>query len=104
MNNHIELHSKDSFLKMHDAGKLAAEVQQDRVSEDIWQEKLSIKLEDYTEISIAEAAERIGLDTANINRADQNRITASLKGLGFEREGRFTQGPYRNSVRYTRKS
>ena len=26
MNNHIELHSKDSFLKMHDAGKLAAEV------------------------------------------------------------------------------
>ena len=26
MNNHIELHSKDSFSKMHDAGKLAAEV------------------------------------------------------------------------------
>ena len=26
MNNHIERHSKDSFLKMHDAGKLAAEV------------------------------------------------------------------------------
>ena len=26
MNNHIELHSKDSFLKMHEAGKLAAEV------------------------------------------------------------------------------
>ena len=26
MNNHIELHSKDSFLKMHHAGKLAAEV------------------------------------------------------------------------------
>ena len=26
MNNHIELHSKDSFSKMHDGGKLAAEV------------------------------------------------------------------------------
>ena len=91
-------------MKNGDEGKLAAEVQQDRVSEDIWQEKLSIKLEDITEISIAEAAERIGLDTANIKRADQNRITASLKGLGFVREGKFTQGANRNSARYTRKS
>ena len=94
----------EKWYLTEDEGKLAAEVQQDRVSEDIWQEKLSIKLEDITEISIAEAAERIGLDTANIKRADQNRITASLRGLGFEREGKFTKGPYRNSARYTRKS
>jgi len=94
----------EKWYLTEDEGNLAAAVQQDRVSEDIWQEKLSIMLEDFTEISITGAAERIGLDAANIKRADQNRITASLRGLGFEREGKFTQGPYRNSARYTRKS
>jgi len=94
----------EKWYLTEDEGKLAAAVQQDRVSEDIWQEKLSIKLENITEISIPEAAEKIGLDTAHINRADQNRIRASLRGLGFEREGKFAKGPYRNSARYTRKS
>ena len=94
----------EKWYLTEDEEKLAAAAQQDRVSEDIWQENLSIKLENITEISVAEAAEKIGLDTANIKRADQNRITASLRGLGFERKGKFTQGPYRNSARYTRKS
>jgi hypothetical protein len=81
---------------------LAKEVQTDRVSEDIWQEQLSSALEGITEISLTEAAKKLFLDTAKVSRADQNRITASLKGLGFVREGKFTQGAYRNSARYTR--
>ena len=48
----------EKWYLTEEEGKLAAEVQQDRVSEDIWQEKLSIKLEDITEVSIAEAAEK----------------------------------------------
>lgn len=84
--------------------KLAAEVQKDRVKEDIWQEKLAIELEGTTEVSIAKAAEKLYLETEKLGCADQNRITASLKGLGFERKGKFTSGPYRNSARYIRKS
>jgi predicted DNA-binding protein (UPF0251 family) len=67
-------------------------------------EALTIKLEDYTEISIAEAAGQLHLETEKFGRADQNRIAASLKGLGFVREGKFTQGAHRNSARYIRKS
>ncbi len=83
---------------------MAKEVQSDRVSGDIWQEQLSIALEGITEISLTEAAKELFLDTAKVSRADQNRITASLKSLGFVREGKFTQGAYRNSARYIRKS
>ncbi|MDA9940673.1 hypothetical protein N9C18_01290, partial [Planktomarina temperata] len=83
---------------------LAKEVQTDRVSEDIWQEQLSIALEGIKEISLTEAAKELFLDTAKVSRADQNRITASLKSLGFVREGKFTQGAYRNSARYICKS
>jgi len=83
---------------------LAKEVQTDRVSEDIWQEQLSIALEGIKEISLTEAAKKLFLDTAKVSRADQNRITASLKSIGFVREGKFTQGAYRNSARYTRES
>ena len=83
---------------------MAKEVQSDRVSEDIWQEQLSIAIEGITEISLTEAAKELFLDTAKVSRADQNRITASLKGLGFVREGKFTKGANRNSARYTRKN
>ena len=94
----------EKWYLTEDEGKLAAAVQQDRVSEDIWQEQLSIALEGITEISVTEAAAKLLLETAKVGRADQNRITASLKGLGFVREGKFTQGEYRNSARYIRKS
>lgn len=82
---------------------LAKVVQNGRVSDDIWQEQLYNALEGVTEISLTEAAKQLFLDTAKVSRADQNRITASLKGLGFVREGKFTKGAYRNSARYTRK-
>jgi hypothetical protein len=94
----------EKWYLTEDESNLAAKVQKDRVSEDVWQELLSVRLEGFTEVSIAEAAERIGLYTANMKRADQNRIAASLKGLGFVREGKFTQGAHRNSARYIRKS
>ena len=94
----------EKWYLTEDEGKLAAAVQQDRVSEDIWQEQLSIALEGITEISVTEAAAKLFLETAKVGRADQNRITTSLKGLGFERKGKYTQGAYRDSARYTRKS
>lgn len=94
----------EKWYLTEDEGKLADVVQQDRVSEDIWQEQLSIKLEDFTEISIIEAAEKLHLDINKFGRAEQNRIRASLIGLGFARNGKFTTEPYRNSARYLRKS
>ena len=81
---------------------LAVAAQQDRVSEDIWQEVLSTALEDGEVVSISEAAAKIGLDVTKVNRAEQNRIVGSLKALGFARDGKFTSGPHRNSARYVR--
>ena len=83
--------------------KLASVVQQDRVSEDIWQAKLQTELEDKTEAAIREAAAILGLFLENQNRANQNRILSILKTLGFRREGRFTSGTYRNAQRYARR-
>lgn len=81
---------------------LAVAAQQDRVSEDIWQATLSVALVLLTEVSISEAAVKIGLDVAKVNRVEQNRIVACLKALGFARDGKFTSGPYRNAARYVR--
>lgn len=82
--------------------RLAAKVQRDRVSEDIWQSELAVALEDESEIAIRGAACRLGLSIENLNRTDQNRITSALKALGFVRRGKFTTGGYRNSARYVR--
>ena len=82
--------------------QLAQKVQRDRVSEDIWQSELAVALEDESEIAIRGAACRLGLSIENLNRTDQNRITGALKALGFVRDGRFTKGDYRGSVRFVR--
>jgi predicted P-loop ATPase len=83
-----------------DEEALAKEVQTDRVSVDVWQDELLQLLKGKSEISIAEAARLLDLTRDKINRADQNRIVACLKGLGFVREGKFTSGQYRNAARY----
>ena len=81
---------------------LAYAVQKERVSDDIWQSELALALEDVPEVAIKYAAERLGLTTEKLSKADQNRITAALKALGFVPKGRFTTGKYRNSQRYVR--
>ena len=83
-----------------DEEALAKEVQTDRVSVDVWQDELLQLLKGKSEISIAEAARLLDLTRDKINRADQNRIVACLKGLGFVREGKFTSGQCRNAARY----
>ena len=83
-----------------DEEALAKEVQTDRVSVDVWQDELLQLLKDKTGVSIAEAAHLLDLTRDKTNRADQNRIVACLKGLGFVREGKFTSGQYRNAARY----
>jgi predicted P-loop ATPase len=95
-------HNGEKWYLTEDEGKLAAAVQQDRVSEDIWQAKLQTEFEDKTEVAIAEAAVVVGLFAEKQNRAEQNRIVSILKTLGFHREGRFTSGKYRNAQRYAR--
>lgn len=84
--------------------QLAERVQRDRVSEDIWQSTLAFALEGKSEVAIAEAAALLGLSTDKQGRADQNRISAVLRALGFAQKGRFTAGNYRNSARYVRQS
>ena len=81
---------------------LASAVQKERVSDDIWQSELAVALEDVPEVAIKYAAERLGLTLEKLSKADQNRITAALKALGFVPKGRFTTGKYRNSQRYVR--
>lgn len=82
--------------------RLASSAQQDRMAEDVWQARLARELEGQDEVAISEAARIVGLSHERIGRAEQNRITAVFRGLGFERDGRFTSGPYRNDARYVR--
>lgn len=76
--------------------------QKSRVKVDMWQEGLGRKLEGVNEVSLHEAAMKLGLDRARMGTAEQNRLSACLKGLGFSANGKFTSGEYRNSVRYSR--
>lgn len=82
--------------------RLASSAQQDRMAEDVWQARLARELEGQDEVAISEAARIVGLSHERIGRAEQNRITAVFRGLGFVRDGRFTSGPYRNDARYVR--
>jgi len=82
--------------------RLAESAQLDRISVDVWQSTLSVKLEGYDEVAISQAAKLLEVPTERIGRADQNRITAALRGLGFVRVGQFTAGEYRNAARYVR--
>ena len=66
----------EKWYLTEDEGKLAAAVQQDRVSEDIWQEQLSIALEGITGDFCNEAAARTFFRNCKSSRADQNRITS----------------------------
>jgi hypothetical protein len=63
---------------------------------------LAPKLEGTSEVSLSDVAKLLALDRAHIGRTEQNRLTASLKALGFEPNGRFTIGEHRDSTRYTR--
>lgn len=82
--------------------ELVSTAQESRVSRDIWQEVLAPKLERVSEVSLPEVAKMLCIDRAHIGRQEQNRLTACLKALGFEPNGRFTAGPQRGSTRYTR--
>lgn len=81
---------------------VVADVQKSRVKLDIWQEELCRKLEGVVDVSLQEAANKLGLDRTRMGTAEQNRLRACLKGLGFSSNGKFTSGDYRNSVRYSR--
>ncbi len=81
---------------------LAEAAQASRVSEDIWQPELERNLEGVDEVSIQDAANELLLDRSRMSRVDQNRLTACLKALGFEPQGKFTKGENRNAVRYVR--
>ena len=81
---------------------LAEAAQLSRVSEDIWQADLARHLEGVKEVSLQEAANELLLDRSRMSRVDQNRLTACLKALGFEPQGKFTKGENRNAVRYVR--
>jgi predicted P-loop ATPase len=81
---------------------LAEAAQLSRVSEDIWQPELERNLEGVDEVSIQDAANELLLDRSRMSRVDQNRLTACLKALGFEPQGKFTKGENRNAVRYVR--
>ena len=84
------------------AAVLAETAQLSRVSEDIWQATLEQSLEAVNEVSLKEAANKILLEQSKVSKADQNRLSACLKAIGFVPRGRFTAGSQRSAVRYVR--
>jgi predicted P-loop ATPase len=81
---------------------LAEAAQLSRISEDIWQAELERSLESVDEVSLQGAAAGLFLDRCKMSRADQNRLTACLKAIGFVPRGKFIGGENRNAVRYVR--
>ena len=81
---------------------LAEAAQLSRVSEDIWQADLARHLEGVQEVSLQDAADKLCFDRSKMSRADQNRLSACLKSIGFGPQGKFTKGENRNAVRYVR--
>ena len=48
------------------------------------------------------ATEAIGMKIENVGRAEQLRISNSLRTLGFDRKGVFTSGPAKGCARFLR--
>jgi predicted P-loop ATPase len=89
-----------------DAGAdvIARREQDKRLSVDEWAGKIESFVEELDEVSITQVCtEALFIEVRHIGRAEQNRISAIFATLGFERDGKFHRGPFRNQSRFRRK-
>ena len=48
------------------------------------------------------ATEALQIESKDINRQNQNRISTILSAIGFSRDGKFSTGEMRNKARFVR--
>ena len=77
--------------------------QERRLSVDEWAGLIETHCEGKIEVAISTIAdEALGIQMKDINRQTQNRISAVLAMIGFERDGVFYRGDLRNKARFVR--
>jgi len=86
------------------ADQLARNEQDKRLATDEWLGRIETYCEGKASVSITQVAtEALEMEVKAIGRAEQNRITAILATLQYERDGKFSTGDRRNQARFTRK-
>jgi len=85
------------------AEAVAREEQDKRLSEDLWTDEIRKYCEGRSDISIKEVLEVLMQTVDRVGRQEQNRVTAALASLGFEKDGRFNSGDQKGRTKYSRK-
>jgi predicted P-loop ATPase len=86
-----------------EAEAIARVEQAARVAEDVWLSDIARYVAGRKAVAVRDVAtEAIGMKIENVGRAEQLRISNSLRTLGFDRKGVFTSGPAKGCARFLR--
>jgi len=69
----------------------------------LWTDEIRKYCEGRSDISIKEVLEVLMQTVDRVGRQEQNRVTAALASLGFEKDGRFNSGDQKGRTKYSRK-
>ena len=95
--------AKEEWWLTGDAEAIARSEQDKRLSEDVWADEIRKYCDGRTEVSVKEIlADAMHITVDKVGRQEQNRATAALASLGFEKDGRFTSGDQKGRTRYSR--
>ena len=82
---------------------LARTAQAERVVEDPWLAEISTFVAGRDQVAVNEiATQALSMDIKAVARTEQNRITGTLRGLGFERRGQFSAGRWKGCGKFVR--
>jgi hypothetical protein len=85
------------------AEAIARREQDKRLSEDVWADEIRKYCDGRIEVSVKEIlADAMHITVDKVGRQEQNRATAALASLGFEKDGRFTSGDQKGRAKYSR--
>ena len=103
----VAFNNGEKWWLTEDEDIIAQAEQGQRLPEDVWVDVIRTWTSEHgrTEVTIQMVAkEALFLDQAMIGRQSQNRITAALSAIGFEKETeRPTSGEFRNKTVYTQR-
>lgn len=95
--------AKEEWWLSGDAEAVARSEQDKRLSEDVWADEIRKYCDGRIEVSVKEIlADAMHITVDKVGRQEQNRATAALASLGFEKDGRFTSGDQKGRTRYSR--
>jgi len=76
------------------------EVSARTASDDPWTADVLNYVEPMSEIAIVQILMHLGFDPTSRTRKDSNRVADILKEAGWQRDGKFTSGGFKDQARY----